>query len=285
VAVLGNLAFVTLNNGDLQAYHLSDGSLAWSVSGASAPLKEPTVGAGLLFAAGYPGNAFQQTIYAFDPTTGHTLWTFPFNTPWEAGSFIEGTGQPVIDGGVLYMAVPSGSAGTAYLFAIRLSDHTQLWNAPIQGTGLAVANGIVYVGGASPYVGTNNANLEAFDAATGGVKWTQPATSAGSLNALTVASGMVYASANNGALFAFDAASGQSKWSYKTGGTILVAPAVANGVVYVGSHDDCLYAVDATSGQLDWKAVTNGEISDTPVVGNGVVYIGSFNAAFFAFRT
>ena len=102
-----------------------------------------------------------------------------------------------------------------------------------------VANGIVYVG-------SEDHNLYALDAASGRKHWSYRTESSigGFLRSSpTVVNGIVYVGSFDYNLYALDAASGRKHWSYQTGYYVASSPTVVNGVVYVGSDDHSLYAI------------------------------------------
>src|SRR5436309_1642443 len=126
----------------------------------------------------------------------------------------------------------------------------------------AVANGFVYVG-------SQDGNLYAFDAATGQKKGVANVGNSTS-SSPTIADGLIYIGSDNGNLYAFDATmAGQSNWVPKWVAAtnpatptkqrgIASSPAVADGLVYVSSRDGKLYAFDASTGQPKWVASTKG---------------------------
>ncbi len=98
----------------------------------------------------------------------------------------------------------------------------------------AVVNGVVYVG-------SDDGNLYALDAASGTRKWAYQ-TGGAIASSPAVVNGVVYIGSEDHSLYALDAASGTKKWAYQTGGAIHSSPQVVNGVLYVGSDDGKLYA-------------------------------------------
>ncbi len=131
----------------------------------------------------------------------------------------------------------------------------------------AVVNGVVYVG-------SENGNLYAIDAASGGKKWAYH-TGNRIESSPAVVNGVVYVGSYDGNLYAINAISGSKKWAYTTGSSIFSSPAIVNGVAYVGSADGNLYAIDAASGSKKWAYTTRGPIVSSPAIVNGVVYVGS----------
>lgn len=152
----------------------------------------------------------------------------------------------------------------------NVSALTQQWATAIGPGGEsspAVVNGIVYVG-------SDDANLYAVDAASGQVVWSSATGGPINLSSPAVDAGRVFVGSTDQKLYAFDASTGAQLWSATTGGTVEAPPSVANGVVYAAS--DKLYAFDAASGALNWSADTGGPVAfSSPTVAGGRVYVGA----------
>ena len=162
----------------------------------------------------------------------------------------------------------------------------------------AIADGTVYIG-------SDDKNLYAVDAATGKEKW-KFATGGIVRSSPAVVEGAVYFGSYDGAFYALDAASGKQKWKFETGGErhfeakglhggkprtqtmadvwdfFLSSPAVGKGLVYFGSGDGNFYALDAASGGLKWKVVTQDVVHSSPALAGGVVYFGSWDTNLYA---
>jgi outer membrane protein assembly factor BamB len=137
----------------------------------------------------------------------------------------------------------------------------------------AVVNGVVYVG-------SEDGNVYAINAATGAAVWAAPFPTGGAVfSSPAVVNGVVYVGSEDGNVYAINAATGAPYWAapFPTGGPVESAPAVVNGVVYVGSNDGNVYAINAATGAPYWAApfLTDGPVHFAPAVANGVVYIGS----------
>jgi outer membrane protein assembly factor BamB len=138
-----------------------------------------------------------------------------------------------------------------------------------------VANGVVY---ASSFAGGYDGRLDAFDAATGTVKWSYSKSSpnvvpGGWVPSPAVANGVVYDMAGDGTLYAIDANSGTKRWSTTTSFPYPSSLVVANGFVYVAA-DAGLFVFNATTGASLWSddLGVGGYTSMVPAVANGVVY-------------
>jgi len=139
----------------------------------------------------------------------------------------------------------------------------------------AIADGVVYVG-------SNDGNVYALDANTGGLLWNAP-VGRGVQSSPAVAGGVVYAGSWDGSLYAFNASNGSQAWNYTTGDGVISSPAVAGGLVYVGSTDGNVYALDAETGGPAWVFSTGGpRVTSSPAVAGGVVYVGSEDGNLYA---
>jgi outer membrane protein assembly factor BamB len=263
-------------------------------------------------------------LYAFDAAGNTNCSGSPITCAplWTADTGAEVFSSPVVANGVVYVSSVSEDNN---LHAFDAAGNTNcsgspkvctpLWTADasiLSGQGIfsspAVANGMLYVG-------SNDHNLYAFDAAgnancSGSAMTCEPlwtADTAGSVQSSpAVANGVVYVGSNPSNLYAFDAAgntncSGTPKtctalWtSINLGDSgVVSSPAVANGVVYVGSNDHKLYAFDAagstncsgspTTCSPLWAGVTDGAVQSSPAVAYGIVYVGSDDSKLHAFR-
>lgn len=143
----------------------------------------------------------------------------------------------------------------------------------------AVADGMVYIG-------SNDKNVYALDAATGVRIWSF--VSGGAVNSSPAVAGeTVYVGSDDHNVYALDARTGTEKWSFKAGGPFgymapLPAPAVADGVVYIGCYDKNVYALDARTGTEKWAYTTGALVDSSPMVADGVVYIGSSDTHIYA---
>lgn len=134
------------------------------------------------------------------------------------------------------------------------------------------------------YVGSDDGNLYAIDAATGVERWRFALGPAAGLGP-TVAAGLVYAAGEDAILYAFDAATGQESWRMD-GARAFTAPSVVDGVLYTGTEDGGLVAVDAATGAERWRVTVGGLPARSPAVIDGVVYLGSTDeATLHAFAT
>jgi hypothetical protein len=138
----------------------------------------------------------------------------------------------------------------------------------------AIANGVVYVGGADHNVYALNAN-------NGVQLWSY--TTRNSITASpAIANGVVYVGSDDNNVYALNATTGAKLWNYTTGSYVESSPAIANGVVYVGSEDHNVYALNATTGAKLWTYTTGSLVYSSPAVINGVVFVGSNDGNLYA---
>ncbi len=187
----------------------------------------------------------------------------PLWTGLMLGNTFGSVGEPTVAKGVVYV-----SPMDEQLYAFDAAGNTNCSGTPKTcaplwttgsfggGTAAAVANGVLYAGGAA-FDAAGNTNCSGtpkicspmwqYVHNVSGLPIDFPSSPA-------VANGVVYFGSSDDSLYAFDAAghtncsgtppkSCTPLWSATTGGSLsLSSPAVANGVVYIGSADDNLYA-------------------------------------------
>lgn len=193
-AVAGGLVYTLSGARTLVALDARTGRRRWT---RAAPQRSfvwgafPAVAGGrVIVPAGRGSSRREIVLYALDARTGRVRWAARAGRspvlPWSA---------PAIARGVVYYSSPDG-----YLNAFRLATGRRLWRATLETRATvsspAVANGVVYVGGAC--------DLFALDAKTGEHLW--QACVEGSLvdSSPAVAGGAVYVASSTGKLYRFD---------------------------------------------------------------------------------
>ena len=154
------------------------------------------------------------------------------------------------------------------LSASNVSGIDMVWSFP---TGSAVSSSPAVADGVV-YIGSQDYNVHALNAATGAKVWSFP-TGAPVDASPAVADGVVYIGSQDHNVYALSAATGAKVWSFPTGAFVESSPAVADGVVYIGSGDGNVYALNAATGAKVWSFNT-GVVIAGPAVANGVVYAG-----------
>ena len=241
--------------------------------------------------------SLNQNIYAFNATTGASVWTFPagamasYSAP--ACSVDEQVVFSTTTNNVLFaiqvstgralwnVSVPSSTyvaplvvGDLVYLYVLALNANTGavVWShaeaSGSSGQGLAVVDGVAYYGSGGGVVRSLNA-------LSGAVGWSYNIGSSGDMSTPSVANGLVFIGSQDNSIYAIDASTGSLAWSHATGGWVLSTPAVVNGVVYFGSNDNYIYALEATSGQLVWRVDTQAAVMYGVVVANNILYGGS----------
>ncbi len=95
-------------------------------------------------------------------------------------------------------------------------------------TGISVISSPAVVDGVV-YVGSDDGNLYAIEAATGSERWRF--TTGDQVNSSpAVVDGVVYVGSDDGNLYAVEAATGSERWRFTTGGEVGSSPAVVDGV-------------------------------------------------------
>jgi len=128
------------------------------------------------------------------------------------------------------------------------------------------------------YVGSNDHNVYALDAATGNKIWNFP-TNGEVYSTPAVVDGFVYVGSRDKNLYALDASTGNEIWRYETSNSVYSSPAVVNGVVYINSYDTA-YALDALTGNERWNFFAWGPVYSSSAVVNGRVYFGASNTVY-----
>jgi outer membrane protein assembly factor BamB len=192
--------------------------VAWTgATGGAIYYSSPAVANGVVYVGSEDGRLYAYAVGCASGGTCDPLWTGAITGSYMASSPAVATGVVYVGSqdGKLYAFDAAGGAANCTGSAPARTC-TPLWTAttgtPIYSS-LTVANGVLYVG-------SNDHNLYAFDAAGGAANCT------GSAPGRTCT----------------------PLWTGATGAAIFSSPAVANGVVYVGSQDDKLYAFDAAGG-------------------------------------
>ncbi|HEY7346889.1 MAG TPA: PQQ-binding-like beta-propeller repeat protein [Ktedonobacterales bacterium] len=256
------------------ALSASDGSVLWQ----SQPQKvefEPTLTAanGVVYFEnsvyhkgdqGDPVITVAPAITAFRGSDGHTLWRYA--APDQMMS------PPAVFGSSMYVGVGAG------VVALRVSDGTQRWRAPLGLEGLPYLEGLG-VDGSGVYAFVDERilapsrddiipHLFALRASDGGPLWRFDPTQ-DAVSAPVVAGGVVYLGTGGycdssgltciDVLYALRAKDGKQLWRYETPSFTpiiapwsLAGPLLANGVLYFVSGDGLLNALRASDQKLLW---------------------------------
>ena len=254
-------------------------TLDWKAQTSSGIRSSPIIANGLIYIT-----SSDNTLYAFDATTGVKRWQASTGTYVGPGSFIYSS--PVIVNNVLYI----GSN----------DHHVYAFNATIGGKPLWVSAtaGSIYsspaVVGNTLYIGSTDHFIYAFNTSNGSLLW-KVATGGGIYSSPAVVNNVVYIGSDDSKLYALDASTGHVLWVGIARDHIDSSPTVVDGMVYFGDNDSHIYAFDATGchGQLTcqplWTTSTGNYIYSSPAVapvgGREILYIGSHDKTLYAFDT
>jgi outer membrane protein assembly factor BamB len=138
--------------------------------------------------------------------------------------------------------------------------------------------------GSTLYVGSDDGNVYALNAADGTVRWSR--FIGGEIeHSPTVSGDTLYVGNFTGSfyLFALDANTGARKWRSATGGYLdWNTPAVVGSSVFVASVDGEAYAYDAATGTQQWQVTLPNLVEAAPAVANGIVYVGTYDGNLYA---
>ena len=169
----------------------------------------------------------------------------------------------------------TGNAGTNSTLPEGTLKWTFTTGGPIHSSP-ALSNGMVYVG-------SQDGNIYALDAATGEKLWAFK-TNSWVESSPVIVGGVLYCGSNDGNLYALNAETGEKHWSFLAPYAIRSSPAVADGVVYFGCDDHHVYAVDAATGEELWKSGTDHTVISAPAVSEGILLVGSIDGKFYSFN-
>ena len=207
--------------------------------------------------------ATDRRVYALDLETGQSIWKV------STGTEDAYMGAPAYEDGVIY------TTGGKLLLALEAATGKEVWRTQKDEMflGLAVANGLVYVG-------NFDHKLYAFDQSTGEEKWSFDGKEV-FWSAPGLSEGTVYAG-NNRTVYALDAPTGALLWSFEAESRSVSEPLLSDGVVYVSdsSHEfprgpRHLYALDAQSGGQLWVFEAISTFLPAPTLGNDAIYVTS----------
>ena len=132
---------------------------------------------------------------------------------------------------------------------------------------------------ASVFVGGMDANLYAFDAGNGKLRWKFPLSLAADLNP-TYADETVFIG-NNYYLYALDGATGTLKWNTRLPAVASTSPQVAGNLVYIavqGNSGSSILAIDKNTGTIRWKDPINTPfVLCNPTVAEGRLLTAGFH--------
>lgn len=178
-------------------------------------------------------------------------------------------------------------ANGANLYAVRLSDGTQVWKYPQSKSSQLFYTNPVLTSDGQLLVGSSGSDngLTSLDPATGREKWAAPFVGPDRWVAPPLVMGdTVYAPNNDGTLYALALATGEKQWSLVLGPSLWSTPASDGNLIFVTSLDHFLYAVDPSMHKVAWKVDLGGSAPSSPSVSadGKTLYVGSFADKVFA---
>jgi outer membrane protein assembly factor BamB/actin-like ATPase involved in cell morphogenesis len=206
--------------------------------------------------AGGPTTPNPTPVAGVEPTV---LWTYDTGKPI--------TSRAALAGNAVYIGGQDGA-----VHAIDRSTGQRLWRYPTGSpvtSSPQVRDGVVYAAG-------QDGTVHAIGAGDGRRRWSKP--DAG--QSPTLDGDALYVS-GEGSVRAFSLAGGR-RWTYRTGDTIVTAPAVSAGTVYAASENGRVHAIHAGSGDRRWAESAGGEALSAPVVAGGLVHVGSAGRRLYA---
>lgn len=261
-SAIGDAVYLCLA-GQFYAVDANDGHIRWIKQGLIVGLYMDD---GLLYVMNGPPTPLE-TLYALDPANGQIKTSYKAPTGWNAS---------VVVNGILYYA------SSTDLFAIRLSDKTQVWHQLIasnqQVEDLQVKNGMVYATVMTLWTGgppVTTGLIITFDAGTGAKKWETSAMPMG-VRTSEITNTTIY-SASIGQLDAFNALTGKHLWQQKTDTDRLLFDSDTLYIAYmVNPPGGGIAALKPEDGSHVWEKSLYGQGLDSPLgVYNGVIYTDS----------
>ena len=232
-AVVDGVLYITELGGNVYALNAANGELLWTDAtylmgmGSSPAVVNGSVN-GTVFITGGSFNPDSTTVFALKAKDGTMRWQQTYDGHTQS--------TPAVSGGILFLTRGYN------LTALDPKDGTILWSNVTDTDPTATILSSPAVAGSRVYVGSNDGNIYALDAATG-IKLWNFTTGDAIWSSPAVADGVVYVGSNDDNVYALDAATGAKLWNYTTGGHVESCPVIDNGTVYVGSDDGNIYAI------------------------------------------
>lgn len=191
---------------------------------------------------------------------------------------------------------PGGNAAKSMGHLALSASPVRVWGASIAGsTGRARLAASPVVAGDTLFVMDSDGVVHAFDAQSGGQKWTLATVkdkenrNAAFGGGVSADGARVFATNGLGEVIAIDAASGAEAWRVKPGGPLRGAPSLSSGNVYVLSQDNQMFALSQADGAVIWQQ--SGTLESQGVFGvaapaeaQGTVVVGYSSGELGAYR-
>ena len=193
-------------------------------------------------------------------------------------------------------AQAGGTPSKAYGNLALAASPSYAWSAKITGSSkkqrLAAAP---VIGGGSLFVMDTEGVVHAFDAASGGARWTRgfQVKGDGSTSVYgggaAYADGRVYVTTGMGEVAALDATDGKVLWKVKPAGPLRGSPTIAFNSVFVMTQSNQLFSLNAADGVQQWnRAASVGQTGvfgvAAPAAAQGTVIAGFSTGELIAYR-
>jgi eukaryotic-like serine/threonine-protein kinase len=285
-AVVDGMAYVSTDDGKLQALDIKDGAVRWTCPIGSPTLlhqvdnwdvyqSSPVVADGVVYVGSTDGR-----IYAVAAADGKEKWHF------QTRHVVRAT-PAVVDGRVFCGSFD----GTVYALdaatgELRWAVNTKVpgypWNS-VQGS-CAVMDGIVYVGSRSGFI-------YGIAAATGTVLWTHSREGNWVPSSPAVRDGVAYVGQSDGSKVTAVDATGKCRWVFDAPHETFASPALAGDTLYVACNDNynmngpgSLCAVDVKTGKAVWTLELPRSVWTSPVVVGDTLYVGCADGKLYAVK-
>jgi outer membrane protein assembly factor BamB len=238
----GSVLIVPLLTGGIAAYHVADGSPAWTIE--LTPHQAIAADADRVYVP------CADAIHAVDAATGSVVWRTTVNAP---------TAPLLVRSGWVIVAAERS------LIALRATDGRELWRRDVGSIEVrpAIDGDVLYVSLAD--------GVGAFDLQSGASRWMRRL--GGKPGEPLAIGGRVYVGAADKYFYSLDATSGRVDWPMRTGAEPRGRAAADDDHVYFVSMDNLLRAVDRGHGALRWKQGLPFRPAAGPVVLGGSVTV------------
>lgn len=242
----GELAYVPLKGGELQAIDLNQGLVKWKA--ALATSSTPATGDGLVFASG------EGLLTALEQRSGTTLWSTPLDGALASPLYW--------DTGWLIASMESGD-----LVALRAQDGQIIWRQPL-GSPLASTP---TPAGDHLYVALRDGRLLSLALATGVIAWTTPLDE--SVTGILALNDQLIVGTRGNRVHSISLDRGRIRWSQKAGADIAGAPIADEHLIYFAALDNMLRALERKSGNLRWTRKLTSRPAAGPLRAGNVVLL------------
>jgi len=259
-AVHAGRVFIGDSNGWIHCLNAFNGAFIWSTFVGGKPNSPIAVANNKVFSGTHNvANTASPTLVALNELTGAIIWTYNYHlsVPGIAG-MVNMNGATVVDGdgdgnlevyfGICAWNITTGAKVVGEAIALWESNGALKWRytflnvigAGTDGPGWSTSTPAVH--GGKVFIGSDDQNIYALNAATGAKIWNYT-TKAAVWSSPAVADGKVFVGSLDHTLYALNENTGALIWSYNTSKSrIWPSPAVACGKVFVGSDNGNVYA-------------------------------------------